>query len=153
MLKTFSWLRWLLAAGLVALPLGLGGCFQSPTNPFVNAFSDNGCSGNCGSGATPTPTPGVGSSPTPTLGPVGSGSISGTISNSGGGTVYVYATETTAYYMYQTSRTGDGPYTISNMANGTYEVEAIVTSPYNGAVYPSTVSVSGGAVTNINISF
>jgi hypothetical protein len=118
----------ILAAGL----LSLGGCFQTPTDPF---------GGHHQGGLTPTPTPGPGG---------GGGSISGTVSGFGSETVTITAGNTSGEF--STTRNGDGPYTISGVPDGNYSVMADSAS-FFGMYSGGGIHISGGtAVTGINIT-
>lgn len=146
--------RLLPLALLAALSIvSLSGCFQNPTNPFVNAFG--GCTDGCTNDYTDDYTDGGGSgiypTPTPVSGGTGTGAITGTISGSNGEFVTVYSVNVNTYAYMTTSRTGDGTYTISGLAAGTYSVSA-ESSNYEGA-YMGYVTVTGGNTTSgINIT-
>lgn len=143
-----------LAALGLALPLAVGGCFQTPTSPAL--FGDFQSGGGHGGGVFATPTPtggGVIPTPTPGGGGSGSGSISGTVSGFNGESVTIVAVSTTTTNYGMTTRSGDGAYTITGLADDVYYVEAASAS-YAG-IYNNggTVTISGGnAVTGINIT-
>lgn len=147
-------------AALVAAA-SLSGCFSNPTNPYEGAFtSARGGSGGSQSTPTPyalTPHPTVAATPTPgTAG--GTGSISGTITGSGGNYVEITAVGVGGTVFVSTNRTGDGPYTISGIPDGIYGVVADTTtaSPgrsgsFSGPPPPPLVISGGTAYTGIDI--
>lgn len=151
-MSTRGWRMLVLAALGLALPLALGGCFQTPTSPAL--FGDyQGGGDHGGAYATPTPTSG-GVHPMPTPGGGGTGSISGTVSGFGGESVTIIAF-TTGGDSGSTTRSGDGAYTIAGLADGSYYVEAESSSHAGlyGGTGPSTVTISGGnAASGINIT-
>lgn len=125
------------------------GCFTMPTSPSVVAHG-----GGTGGGTIPGGGGGVFPTPTPITGGGGAGSISGTVSNSGGVPVAISAANTTdPLHSSGTGIIGDGPYTIPNLADGTYDVSALIPAP---PFFSNTVQViitNGSAVTGTNLTF
>ncbi len=132
----------LVLAGLLAM----GGCFQTPTAPDLFTSLTG---GGTQQGVFPSP----GATPV-TGGGTGGGTITGTVSNSSGGTIYISASEINTNALYYTTRAGDGPYTLSGVADGTYVVAASDPNGLQGTDYPGDVVIANGSTASgIDLSF
>ncbi|MBN1594347.1 hypothetical protein JW933_00325 [candidate division FCPU426 bacterium] len=132
----------LLLAGMAMM----AGCFTAPTSPLVTT------SGGSGGGIDGVDAGGDGDTPTmpdPTGQPR---TISGTVANSAGGYIVIYAEpEGGAVSTPYTMRTGDGAFTIIDVPGGTYEVYATEGMQSSNRV---NVSISeDGSAEGVNLRF
>ncbi|MCK5242878.1 hypothetical protein KAR34_10530 [bacterium] len=152
-MNTKAWLLlwgFFLCAGIMLS----AGCFTMPTSPAL--LTSGGSADSSGGHHHPGDDPEGVFVPTPTPAPTygggtGNGSISGTVSNSAGGQIIVFAVLGSTSVFAEVHIVGDGPFTLSGLSDGDYEVTALEgTSMTN----EERVTISGeNAVTDVRLSF